>query len=270
MKMGIAENYQVQNEAFSNYVEDLRKHAQETKSTFLSVEPFSLTNNINGINYITGVYISVVFFPDEEIYKKFQDFGIPQKELAWMKSIDFYKEQFDLLAHENIIVYKLEFIKHLMVHLSINISNDVLKWAEFTDGTKAEPITAELRNAKRRINYGMGREYAYSRKKEILNSLAKEFADLEEMNQMKKGELLRLMDGQMTRDFYTTWLEESFPYSSTVLRSNKFLLIIMPLFKEIFKNRKLPEIEDITDLQYAGKKIETIQAQFLRKWIYKA
>lgn len=43
MKMEIAENYQVQNEAFSNYVEDLRKHAQETKSTFLSVEPFSLT-----------------------------------------------------------------------------------------------------------------------------------------------------------------------------------------------------------------------------------
>lgn len=40
---------------------------------------FSVLNSEQTINYITGVYLGTVFFPDEELYEKFSEFGIKRQ-----------------------------------------------------------------------------------------------------------------------------------------------------------------------------------------------
>lgn len=271
----IEKQYNWQNENFDVYIKTLKTQSLSIKKEFLGIEPFALTNNIPGINYLTGIYLNTFPFPDEEIFNKFSEFGISKKNLQWMGVLDDLIKEFNTLAASNVIVYKCEFMRHMLVHLSVQISQEVFKWAEITDPKRKfseKTLTSELETALDRTKKKPARVYAPTRKKEIMNCLANEIRSIEEQHELGNGTLLRIMKGQITTAFYSDWLELSFPYTKDILKSNIFMQNITPLFRIILRGdgkKKIPEWEDIGQDQYKGKDLPTIQAQALRKWIYK-
>ena len=260
-----------EDKAFEEYMSSLKKHADKVKDQFLKAEPFSLTQNIGGINFLTGVYLGVVFFPDKEVIEKFNQFGIPQKELRWLTDVHELREIFNSIE-ESVIIYRNEIMRHLIVHLSIRITSDVIKWAEVYEKTRSgfrmQTPTSQIEKAIDRRKKPAIRKYLSTKEKEITNAFADEILRLSKENAISTTSLTGLIKGQVEKSFYIDWLLCSFPYPVNVIKSNKFLTIIFPLLELIFKDERIPNLSNIGDY-YPGKSEEVIRGQYFRKLIFK-
>lgn len=260
-----------EDKAFDEYMSLFKKHANQVKEQFLKTEPFSLTQNIGGINFLTGVYLGVVFYPDNEIIENFKKFGIPKKELRWLTDLHELRKIFDSIQ-ESVIIYKNEFIRHLMVHLSIRITNDVIKWGEVYEetrsGLKLMTSTTQIEKALDRRIKPATKKYSLTRQKEIVNAFAGELLSISNESKIPTTTITRLMKGQVVKQFYIDWLTNSFPYTVNVIKSNKFMNTIFPLLKLIFRDEKIPDLTNIGD-KYPGKTLEVIRGQYFRKLIFK-
>lgn len=273
LSKGIIDHYNLENERFDKYVLSLNAHSSETKELFLRQEPFSLTGNIAGINYITAVYHNIVFFPDQELYNKFSDFGIRKESLRWLIPINELTSQFKNLEDSGIIIYKCAYIQHLIVYLSIQISLDTAEWGEIYEetrnGKRQLTPTSQIEKALGRINYNAKRKNKLTREQEAGNKVAQYILEVEKDANLPKNTIIGMVKGKIRKQFLVDWLKESFPYTDEVLKGNLFLQTTLPLHRFVFKDKHIPELEDIGTEEYKGKSIETIQAQFLRKWFFK-
>lgn len=270
----IYKTYDRENEAFENYIQSLREHAQAQRSNFLNVEPFSLSSGVWALNCMQIYYLNNIFFPDEEINRKFNDFGIRKHDLKWMMPIEELITHFDNLSEKGIVIYKNQFMSHLMVYLSVFTTLEVHSWAEVyrttREGVALLDVTTQIDLAVDRVRYKAKRKYGLTKEQEVTNEIAKEIIKIENEANVKSSTIVSMLKGKFKKDFLFDWLKSSFPYSPNVLKQNQFLLTILPLMKYVFRNLKLAEsIEEITDGNYAGKKIEKVHLHIIKKWIFK-
>lgn len=264
-----------ENESFENYIQTLKEHALAQRNNFLNTEPFSLSAAVWALNYMQIYYLNNIFFPDEEIYKKFNDFGIKKSDLRWMMPIAELKAHFDDLERKGIVIYKNQFMNHLMVYLSIFTTKDVMSWTELYRATRKGPVllhpAAQIELAVDRVRPGVKkRNYKLTKEKMMTNAIAKKIIDTEEEANLKPNTIVSMMKGNINKEFLFDWLKDSFPYSPDVLKQDKFLITILPLMKYVFRNLAIPEsIEDIPDGKYARRRIDKVQLHIIKKWIFK-
>jgi len=265
------EEERIQEDAFNDYIKTLKDHASKTKKDFL-VQPVFVLNSEQTINYITGVYLGTVFFPDEELYEKFSEFGIKRQNLRWMIDINDLEQKFHKIRSFGIPVYRLEFMRHLMVHLSIQISIDVISWSEIYEQTRKGPrpvtLTSAIEKAIDRKTYNAKSPQKPGQKKQIAHLMAQELISMEKENIIDASFIISLMKGQIKKEFFIDWLRESLPMSERVLNSNLFLQRISPLLFYILQHKKIPTLGSIGN-KYLGKSENTFQGQSFRKLIFK-
>jgi hypothetical protein len=262
----IVEKIARENQALDDYLLAFKKNHDDTKALFLITEPFSLANNVYGVNWLSLIYFNLCFYPDDEIFKKFEDFGVKRSALRWMDGIHVYLDCFEEMEKE-VAFYKMEFMQHLYVHLMIHISLDVFEWADFrrTDNFN---LSTDLKNAFERFEYNAFNPTKEYKTEMQFRSMIKDVTELQSNRIVTKTDIFRLLKGQVTKSFYSSWIQDSFPYKSEVLKSNDFLNRIVPLFKLILKKQKWPDPLDPD--KYLGKGEGVVYGQFLRRQLFKA
>lgn len=122
--------------------------------------------------------------------------------------------------------------RHLMVHLSIQISIDVISWSEIYEQTRKGPrpvtLTSAIEKAIDRKTYNAKSPQKPGQKKQIAHLMAQELISMEKENIIDASFIISLMKGQIKKEFFIDWLRESFPMSERVLNSNLFLQRISP------------------------------------------
>ena len=116
------------------------------------------------------------------------------------------KNEFKKLEELRIIIYKCEFIRHFMVHLTIRITHDVIKWAELYESTRAgiRPITlnSQFEKMMDRKSYSAKRKYKPTRQKEILKALADEFIKTEQASNLPENTIIEMIKGSMKKNLW--------------------------------------------------------------------
>ena len=277
----ILERYTQENEIFDKYIVELKNHFAKTKESFIRQPPFPL-NNIAAANNMINIYMSTVFFPDDEIEKKFLEFGIKKDDPRWLTNIEKWKEYFTILENAGTIIYRNKFMYYLHCHLTLKISHDVIGWCEIYEetkkGKKPLTLTSQIERALERTNYKSTRPYKPTREKEVLNAFGKEILEIEKNQNLPEHTILGLLRNKnIDKYFYADWLRDSFPYSEKFLKGNLFLSNMIPAFEYIFLDQIPGLPKSLDELghnkngnpKYLGKDLKTIQCQILRKWIFK-
>ncbi len=269
----------------------LKEKATQTKKKFLSLEPFEIKNqpNFRNANDLLEIYCDLMFFPNEDVYKKFEEFGYRKNQLTWFLHINQILEEIVRIeTNGDIFVWRNKLIEAIRFYYICQANIDVHIWAgqykekkyqekkgknlkqESKSELKKISLVHDMEKITKRMMYGDGvLKKINGTKDHFLAQVITEFSALEKELHFKKESLFKLIKGQKPKFFLSDIINNCFLSGKRKSEPDYFLSSLYNLFRMIIKT-DLPDTEEIEDSgKYAGKSRQGWQAHEMRILIYK-
>ena len=276
---------------FEININELKGKAKKTKREFLSMECLEIKDQPNFLNalHLLEIYCDLMFFPDEEIYKKFQEFGYKKNVLTWFCHINEIVEEIEKIElNGDIIVWRNKLFDSIKLYYICQANIDVHIWAgQYKENKYKESASQkhkeESRKEFKKISAVNDIELIYRRldynngvlkkikgaKDGFLAQVVSEFGALEKELGLKNESLFRLIKGQKPKFFLSDIITNCFFSGKRKSDPDYFLSSLYNLFRMFIKN-DLPDTTEIEDSgKYAGKSRQGWQAHEMTILIYK-
>lgn len=235
--------YEMDGKAFEDYLSCTRAEALIKKQEFLSKDFTQLKKSTDTylffLNEVREYYLSLCYFPDDEIIERFRHWGVPRPKLRWMEKLDRLLDMINKVEEtKGFLLLKGQLWFFMDFHFRFKIFFEIFSW-----GRSVAPAGVNLDIKReyvlffRRLKEGGGSLLSYKNEGEVY--IEKLFKSIEEENpQSFDLELLLKKQSQGKPDlsykniFYSRVLYED-------ISESKQLIAFYDFFKVICKDKKL-------------------------------
>ncbi len=261
---------------FKENVTRLKKNAAIVKRKFLALGSIEIKDQPNYLNanYLMETYIHLMFFPDKEIYEKFENLGYKKNHLTWFLPIkELIAEFIKIEKQGDIFILRNKLFESIKLYYVCQVTIDATIWtgqySENKGDYKKTHLVSDLEKIYRRKKYANGiLKEGRNVKDNYLISCVNEFTSLETALKMEEKSLLKLLKGQKPR-FFLSDMINCFISHQKKSDPDYFFSSLYNLFKLILRDA-LPSVEEIEDSgRYSGKSRQGWQAHLMRTLIFK-
>jgi hypothetical protein len=228
---------------FRKQIELLKEQSDNLKRNFLSADLKSLNTAHNFPIFLLTVaeyYMSLIFFPDDDIKQKFADLKFSLAYQKWMIPIENVVSEIDKIGEDQRFWILKDVCFNLIYgHLQDKVIHEVFKWGSL-QGSKGKKSDLEkgLKLFFRRESEGNGKlKLLQNRDDAFLTEALLNFDRTMNYETGAKSVLLNKVKGRTEKNFLKEILLANIPYAQ--ISDAQYCTVVFPLFRLICKDKLL-------------------------------